>query len=99
MIDSGEEPKLGGEENIVTAFFSDIQSFSAFSEVLEPARLVKLINEYLDEMTTILNNQRGTLDKYIGDAIVGIFGAPVIVDDHAYQAWSHEFSKRDIRAK
>lgn len=86
MINSGEGPKLGGQEQVVTAFFSDIASFSAFSEVLEPVRLVHLINEYLNEMTNILNDQGGTLDKYIGDAIVGIFGAPVDMEDHAYRA-------------
>lgn len=86
MVESEEEPKLGGEEHIVTAFFSDIASFSAFSEKLPPKELVTLINEYLTEMTNILTDEGGTLDKYIGDAIVGIFGAPVQIQNHAYKA-------------
>lgn len=86
MIDSGEEPRLGGEESHITAFFSDIQSFSAFSEQLEPRKLVDLINEYLSAMTDIITEENGTLDKYIGDAIVGFFGAPHPVPDHAYRA-------------
>ena len=86
MVDSEEEPQLGGEEKYITAFFSDIQSFSAFSEKLEPAELVELINEYLTGMTDILTEEKGTLDKYIGDAIVAFFGAPVPVEDHAYRA-------------
>lgn len=86
MVESEEEPTLGGEEVNITAFFSDIQSFSAFSEKLQPTELVELINEYLTEMTDILTEERGTLDKYIGDAIVAFFGAPVPVEDHAYRA-------------
>lgn len=86
MIASGEEPKLGGEEVEITAFFSDIEGFSTFSEQLEPKRLVALMNEYLTEMNDILQDSGGTLDKFIGDAIVGMFGAPLWFDGHAYQA-------------
>ena len=86
MISSGEEPKLGGEETYITAFFSDIASFSTFSELLSPTQLVELINEYLTEMTEILSDEGGTLDKYIGDAIVAFFGAPLHMDNHAYKA-------------
>ncbi len=86
MIESGEEPKLGGEDSYISAFFSDIVSFSSFSEKLEPKKLVLLINEYLTAMTDIINDQGGTLDKFIGDAIVAFFGAPVPMTDHAYKA-------------
>jgi adenylate cyclase len=86
IIESGEEPRLGGQLTEITAFFSDIQSFSAFSEKLSPEELVELMNEYLTAMTDILIEERGTLDKYIGDAIVAIFGAPVNLPDHAFRA-------------
>ncbi len=86
MVESGKDPELGGDEVYITAFFSDIQSFSSFSEKLPAKKLVTLINEYLSAMTDILTGQGGTLDKYIGDAIVGIFGAPVEIEDHAYRA-------------
>lgn len=86
MIESGEEPQLGGEETYMTAFFSDIVSFSTFSEQLEANELVKLINEYLNAMTNIITDRGGTLDKYIGDAIVAFFGSPVFMEDHAYKA-------------
>ncbi|MBT3618775.1 MAG: CHASE2 domain-containing protein [Candidatus Marinimicrobia bacterium] len=86
MYAEKQEPKLGGDAGYHTAFFSDIQSFSAFSEVLEPERMVALMNEYLTEMTNVLLDRQGTLDKYIGDAIVAFYGAPVPVDDHEYQA-------------
>jgi adenylate cyclase len=85
MVESGKEPSLGGEEQQITAYFSDVQSFSAFSEKLTPTGLVDLMNEYLTAMTDILQAERGTLDKYIGDAIVAMYGAPIPMDDHAYQ--------------
>ena len=82
MFESGEAPSLGGEEGYNTAFFSDIASFSSFSEKLEATELVELLNEYLEAMTNILLENGGTLDKYIGDAIVAFYGAPMEVDDH-----------------
>ncbi len=85
MIHSGEEPQLGGVDKELTCFFSDVQSFSGFSEVLTPAQLVDLMNEYLTAMTDILHENGGTLDKYIGDAIVAMFGAPLELPDHAYK--------------
>ena len=86
MVESGQEPQLGGDEVYITAFFSDIQSFSSFSEQLEPHKLVQLMNEYLSAMTDIITDEGGTLDKYIGDAIVAFFGAPMEQEDHAYRA-------------
>ena len=86
MYDNKEEPKLGGAEGYHTAFFTDIQSFSGFSEKLTPSELVELLNDYLTEMTDILLENRGTLDKYIGDAIVAFYGAPAPVSDHEYWA-------------
>ena len=86
MFDAKEEPQLGGEEGYHTAFFTDIQSFSAFSEKLSASDLVELLNDYLTEMTDILLENRGTLDKYIGDAIVAFYGAPAPVGDHEYYA-------------
>jgi adenylate cyclase len=86
MVDSGEDPQLGGHKENITAYFSDIQSFSTFSEVLDAGRLVDLLNEYLTACTTIVTEQGGTLDKYIGDAIVAMYGAPIKLDDHAFRA-------------
>jgi adenylate cyclase len=86
MVESAEEPKLGGEASEITAFFSDIQNFSTFSEQLPPDRLVQLMNEYLSAMTDIVLEEGGTLDKYIGDAIVAFWGAPVAMENHAEKA-------------
>lgn len=77
MVNAEVEPRLGGERTEITAFFSDIEDFTRISEVMEPEKLVNLMNTYLDAMTTELEAARGTLDKTIGDAIVAIFGAPV----------------------
>lgn len=86
MVDSGENPQLGGHEQEITAYFSDIQAFSSFSEKLPPARLVELMNEYLTACTDIVQEEGGTLDKYIGDAVVAMFGAPIALPDHALRA-------------
>jgi adenylate cyclase len=86
MVTSGEEPKLGGIEENITAYFSDIQSFSSFSEKLSPSRLVELMNEYLTACTDIVQAEGGTLDKYIGDAVVAIYGAPLALPDHPHRA-------------
>lgn len=75
-----------GSEKKITAFFSDVASFSTISEKLSSSELAALLNEYLSAMTIILKSHRGTLDKYIGDAIVGIFGAPVEVEAGALKA-------------
>lgn len=86
MYESKQMPKLGGDSGIRTAFFTDIQGFSTFSEKLTASQLVELLNEYLGSMTDILLAEKGTLDKYIGDAIIGIFGAPMNLPDHALRA-------------
>lgn len=86
LVKSGEKPQLGGHLEELTAYFSDIQGFSSFSEVLPPDRLVELMNEYLTACTDIVQEELGTLDKYIGDAVVAMFGAPIAQPDHACRA-------------
>jgi len=78
--------KTGGESKELTVMFSDIRSFTTISEGLTPDELVRLLNEYLGEMTDILFRRWGTLDKYIGDAIMGFWGSPFPQDDHALRA-------------
>lgn len=72
--------KLGGEKRNITVFFSDIAGFTTISETLGTERLFALIEEYLSQMTEILIRNKGTLDKYIGDAIMGFFGAPLVLE-------------------
>lgn len=78
--------RLGGEEREVTSFFSDIAGFTAVSEKLSPTDLVALLNAYLTEMTDIILDAGGTLDKYEGDAIVAFWNAPLDDSDHAVRA-------------
>lgn len=86
LIKSGQPPQLGGHEAEITAYFSDIQGFSGFSETLPPTRLVELMSEYLTACTEIVQEEGGTLNQYAGDAIVVMFGAPVSFPDHASRA-------------
>ena len=67
----------------MTVFFSDIESFTSISETLPPEQLLDYLNEYLSAMTDIILEHDGMLDKYIGDAIVSVWGAPILRDDHA----------------
>ena len=71
---------------MVSIFFSDIQGFTTISQGLDPQTLADLLNEYLTDMTDIIHSQHGTLDKYIGDAIVAFWNAPVDQPDHALRA-------------
>ena len=78
--------KLGGQRLEMTAMFTDIQKFSGFSELLTAGQLVALLNYYLTKMSDIIMEERGTVDKYEGDAIIALVGAPVQMDDHAQRA-------------
>lgn len=78
--------KLGGEKRELTLFFSDIEKFSSFSEKLDPEPLTSLLNAYLTDMTDIILEEGGYLDKYIGDAIVAFWNAPADQPDQAIRA-------------
>jgi adenylate cyclase len=78
--------KLGGDKKVLTVMFSDIRGFTSISEKLGPEELVHLLNEYLTAMTDMVFKYDGLLDKYIGDAIMAVFGAPLDQPDHALRA-------------
>ena len=86
MMARGQLPTLGGETRELTVWFSDIADFTSVSERLAPAELVSLLNNYLSEITDLLEHHGGFVDKYIGDAIVAVFGAPIDDADHAVHA-------------
>jgi adenylate cyclase len=73
---------LGGEQREITILFSDIRGFTTISEGLTPQELVRLLNEYLNPMTRIVLEEKGTLDKFIGDAVMAIFNAPLDLENH-----------------
>ncbi len=77
---------LGGERKNVSILFSDIAGFTTFSEKKQPEELVSFINEFLNEMTEIILANDGTLDKYLGDAVMAFWGAPIEVKDHALKS-------------
>ena len=86
IIRHPERLRLGGERRELTIFFSDLQGFSGFSERLSPEELTRLLNDYLTDMTDIILEEGGTLDKYEGDAIIAFWGAPLDQPDHAVRA-------------
>jgi adenylate cyclase len=86
ILQDPDKLKLGGETKNITVLFSDIRGFTTLSELITPVTLVSILNSYLSPMTQIIMDEHGTLDKYIGDAIMAIFGAPVDVSNHPERA-------------
>jgi adenylate cyclase len=86
MLQHPDMLKLGGEKREMTVLFSDIRGFTTLSEKMEPEVLVGLLHSYLNPMTEIVFQHNGTMDKYIGDAIMAIYGAPIVLPDHANRA-------------
>lgn len=83
MIDKGIEVKIGGKRKNLSIFFSDIANFTTISETYPSEKLVQHLSEYFEEMSSILTNHHGTIDKYIGDAIMAFWGAPQQDSHHA----------------
>ena len=86
ILNNPEKLKIGGQKKELTIMFSDIRSFTTFSEKMDAKTLGEFLHEYLDEMTDIVFASRGTLDKYIGDAVMAFWGDPLDATDHAYCA-------------
>ncbi|MGD2124595.1 MAG: adenylate/guanylate cyclase domain-containing protein [Desulfobacteraceae bacterium] len=86
MLKDPEKLKLGGDKKDLSVLFSDIRGFTTISEGMTPEELVHLLNEYLTIMTDIVFKYDGTLDKYMGDAIMAVYGAPLEQRDHPHRA-------------
>jgi adenylate cyclase len=86
MLKHPEQLRLGGERREISILFSDIRGFTTMSEKLDPEALVSLLHDFLNPMSNIIINQGGTIDKYMGDAIMALFGAPLLQPDHPHRA-------------
>jgi adenylate cyclase len=86
MLSSDVEPMMLGERKHITCMFVDVRGFTALSERLSPNDIFKLLNVYFAEIITIIFSFDGTIDKFIGDSIMVIFGAPMDQTDHALRA-------------
>lgn len=99
IITNPHQLKLGGERKDITVLFSDIRGFTSMSESLEPEQVVGILNDYLTTMTDIILSCGGTIDKFIGDAIMAVFGAPIHYDDHAFRAVKAALQMRSALGK
>jgi adenylate cyclase len=95
MLRHPERVKLGGERREMTVLFSDIRGFTSISETLDPEALVRLLNELFTPMTRLVLENGGTLDKYMGDALMAFFGAPLSQPDHAARACRAAIAMRE----
>jgi len=86
LLENGEEPVLGGRVEELTIFFSDVRGFSTFSETMSPEALAEMLGDYLQTLTNVVSTEAGTVDKFIGDAVMAFWNAPKPVEDHAYKA-------------
>ncbi len=86
LLQGGDTIRLGGDRKHVSVLFSDIRSYTTLTEHMEPEDVVRFLNEYFEAMVETIFNHKGTLDKFIGDAIMAVYGSPLAIDDHAWCA-------------
>jgi adenylate cyclase len=86
LLATPEGLRLGGEKRTITILMSDLRGFSALSEKLDPEQVVTVLNNYLGKMADIVTGHNGTIDEFIGDAVLALFGAPIAREDDAERA-------------
>ena len=95
IVASGEAPRPGGQEKDATILFTDLRGYSTIVETADPSRVVDLLCEYFDAMTSIIRAHEGNVIEYVGDAILAVFGAPSNVADHSAKATVCALKMRD----
>lgn len=90
---------LDGERVILTVIFADLRGSTEWAERTEPEELVNSLNAYLGQMTDVILEYGGTLDKFVGDEVIGLFGTPVLMENHAYQASAAAMAMQRIHAE
>ncbi len=86
LLESPEGLELGGEQRVVSIMMADLRGFTSMSERLKPSNVLAIVNNFLEVMTEVLIEHQGTIDEFIGDAILAIFGAPVLRENDAFRA-------------
>src|SRR5712672_1781770 len=86
LLESDQKLELGGHSRFLTIFFSDLEAFSTLSEELPAQDLLLRVSAYLELVTKIVNEEAGTIDKFIGDGVMAFWGAPALLEDHAWHA-------------
>ncbi len=86
LLDTGEPIRLGGQGRYLTIFFTDLEGFTTLSETTPAQQLLERVSQYLEVVSRAVNERSGTIDKFIGDAVMAFWGAPALRSDHAYQA-------------
>jgi adenylate cyclase len=86
LLENPDAAKMGGDRKAVSVLFSDIRSYTSLTENLKAEQVVEMLNEYFESMVDAVFTFKGTLDKYIGDAIMAVFGSPLPLDDHEWMA-------------
>jgi adenylate cyclase len=86
LLENPDAAKMGGDRKAVSVLFSDIRSYTNLTENLKAEQVVEMLNEYFESMVDAVFSFKGTLDKYIGDAIMAVFGSPLPLDDHEWMA-------------
>ncbi len=99
MVRRPESFQLGGERRDLSILFSDVRDFTSLSEELGAENVARLMNAYLTPMTRIVFESRGTLDKYIGDAVMAFWGAPLPVEDHPVRACQAALEMQEALAR